>query len=75
MTDVRFKRKPAADWDSNYVLASGRPGFESDTGKLKIGDGVSKWSELSYLVREVDFDGLDADGSSGPPGVLDGGTV
>lgn len=48
MSDLA-KYKTKVDWERiNPVLRSGVPGFEDDTGKLKIGDGVKKWSELSY---------------------------
>ncbi|MBO5804427.1 MAG: hypothetical protein J6R25_05085, partial [Bacteroidales bacterium] len=30
------------------MLRPGEPGFESDTGKLKIGDGTKTWNELGY---------------------------
>jgi hypothetical protein len=47
---IKLRRDSASRWTSvNPVLASGEPGFELDTGKLKIGDGISLWSGLSYL--------------------------
>lgn len=47
---IKLRRDSAATWTSvNSVLASGEPGFELDTGKLKIGDGTTAWSGLSYL--------------------------
>lgn len=47
---IKLRRDSAARWTSvNSVLASGEPGFELDTGKLKIGDGTTAWSGLSYL--------------------------
>jgi hypothetical protein len=47
---IQLKRGKAATWMAvNPVLAYGEPGFEGDTGRLKIGDGVSKWSELNYF--------------------------
>ena len=47
---IRLRRDSAATWTSvNPVLASGEPGFELNTGKLKIGDGSTAWSGLSYL--------------------------
>ena len=40
----------AADWTAaNPVLASREPGAETDTGKLKIGDGSTAWSSLPYV--------------------------
>lgn len=48
MTDIaRYKEK--AEWERlNPVLRDSEPGFESDTGKLKIGDGTTRWNALSY---------------------------
>lgn len=48
---VKFKLR--RDWSYNWsaknpVLADGEPGVERDTNKMKIGDGVSRWSLLSY---------------------------
>lgn len=33
----------------NPVLASGEIGYETDTKKMKIGDGTTAWSSLSYF--------------------------
>lgn len=47
---IRFRRGDAARWlEVDPVLAQGEPGFESDTGGYKIGDGTSAWSRLPYL--------------------------
>jgi hypothetical protein len=46
---IKLRRDLAATWTSvNSVLASGEPGFELDTGKLKIGDGTTAWSGGCY---------------------------
>lgn len=34
---------------SNPTLAEGEPGFETDTYKLKIGDGSLTWTSLPYI--------------------------
>lgn len=40
-------------WEkSNPVLEKAELGYESDTGRLKIGDGVTAWNSLSYLIGE-----------------------
>lgn len=47
---IEFRRGTAAAWTAaNPVLAAGEPGWESDTDKLKIGDGVTAWNALSYF--------------------------
>ena len=50
---VKVKRATAARWASqNPVLAAGEIGYETDTRKIKLGDGTSSWTQLSYLVAE-----------------------
>jgi hypothetical protein len=54
---IQLRRGDAAFWtDANPILHPGEPGFERDTGKLKIGDGVTHWRELEYF-GEVDASG------------------
>lgn len=49
-TTFQFKRGTAAKWvELNLTLAAGEPGFEIDTGRLKIGDGKRTWLDLPYL--------------------------
>jgi len=49
ITRVKFRRSTAALWTSNNpVLFEGEAGYETDTGKFKIGDGVTAWSSLAY---------------------------
>lgn len=50
MATLQLKRGTAARWvELNLVLAAGEPGFEYDTKKLKIGDGVTAWNDLPYI--------------------------
>ena len=45
-----FKRGKASSWQSqNLLLGPGEPGFEIDTGKLKVGNGIDKWNDLPYI--------------------------
>jgi hypothetical protein len=56
-TTLKLKRGAAATWERlNPVLAAGEPGFEIDTGKLKIGNGTARWSELTYINDVVTND-------------------
>jgi hypothetical protein len=49
-TRIRLRRSSASGWlDINPVLALGEAGYESDSKKLKVGDGVRSWSNLDYL--------------------------
>lgn len=46
---VKHAYLSAAEWVSkNPILQAGELGFESDTLKYKIGDGITKWSNLFY---------------------------
>jgi len=48
-TVIKLRRDTAANWTSvDPVLAAGEAGFESDNNRIKIGDGTSTWSQLSY---------------------------
>jgi hypothetical protein len=43
------RRDTAANWTSaNPTLLAGELGYESDTGKFKIGDGSTAWTALAY---------------------------
>ena len=49
VTQIQLRRGTASQWTStNPTLASGEQGFETDTGKMKIGDGTTAWTSLSY---------------------------
>jgi hypothetical protein len=46
---IKLRRDTAANWTSvNPVLAAGEPGFETDTGRFKIGDGTTAWNSRLY---------------------------
>ena len=50
VTQIQIRRGTAAQWTStNPTLASGEQGFETDTGKMKIGNGSTAWNSLAYL--------------------------
>ena len=49
MAKIKLRRDLAATWTStNPTLAAGEPGFETDTRKIKYGDGTTAWTSLSY---------------------------
>jgi hypothetical protein len=52
MSTRMIQRKgTAAQWaEIDPVLNSGEIGFESDTNKFKIGDGVKVWTNLTYFT-------------------------
>lgn len=49
-TRIKFRRGTASEWNSvNPTLSSGEPGLETDTGKIKVGNGTSNWTSLTYV--------------------------
>ena len=57
---VRFqlRRDTAANWTAaNPTLALGEPGVETDTLKVKVGDGATAWNSLAYSITK-DFTDL-----------------
>ena len=54
-----FKRGKAASWaEKNVLLSPGEPGFEIDTGRLKVGDGIRTWNDLPYLTENEIKNGI-----------------
>jgi hypothetical protein len=48
---MQQKRGTASQWtNSNPILLVGEIGFETDTKKMKVGDGTSNWNDLGYVV-------------------------
>ena len=48
---IQLRRDTAANWTAaNTVLALGEPGVETDTLKLKVGDGITAWTSLAYSI-------------------------
>lgn len=52
---LQFKRGTAKAFRlANPLLISGQPAFETDTKRLKIGDGKTRYLELPYIGSEHD---------------------
>jgi hypothetical protein len=50
MTQIKLRRDTAANFTSkNPVLGVGEPAYETDTKKLKIGDGTTAYNSLDYF--------------------------
>lgn len=50
-TRIRFRRDTAANWtSSNPTLTTGELGYETNTGKFKIGDNSTAWTSLAYSI-------------------------
>ena len=76
---VQHRRKSASDWqNSEEILLAGELGVESDTGKVKVGDGTNRFSSLQYLTGPKGEQGETGPrgnpgpqgprGNTGPPG-------
>lgn len=51
---IQQHRGLAADWTSNNpTLLAGEFGVETDTGKVKVGDGSAAWTDLPYITGGV----------------------
>lgn len=66
---IQWRRDTAANWTaSNPILAEGEAGLETDTGKVKLGNGIHAWSVLPY------FSGINA-ASAGTSSISSGTLV
>jgi len=51
---IILRKGTATEWtNANPTLAAGEPGFETNTGKFKIGNGTQAWNSLSYTVGTI----------------------
>lgn len=49
VTQIQVRRGTASQWTStNPTLSAGEWGYETDTGKVKIGNGSTAWTSLGY---------------------------
>ena len=50
MTQIKLRRDTSANFTSaNPILGNGEPAYETDTKKLKIGDGTTAYTQLEYF--------------------------
>lgn len=50
---VQHKRMSSSEWlASPLILLDGEIGIETNTGKAKIGNGISRYSDLKYIAGE-----------------------
>lgn len=62
---IRIRRDSAYNWNFyNPVLATGEAGYETDTNRLKVGNGSGTWSQLPYLIGSNIYSLKFGDGSS-----------
>ena len=71
-TQIQLRRDTAANWTStNPTLTQGEPGYETDTGKIKYGNGSTAWNSLAYASGGLPT--AFAAGSAAAPGLaIDG---
>jgi hypothetical protein len=66
MANIQFqiRRGTAAQWTTaNPTLAAGELGLETDTSRLKVGNGSNAWTSLPYFgIRLTDFSVVNAGG-------------
>jgi hypothetical protein len=50
---IQLRRGTAAQWTSaNPTLVAGEMGVETDTRKVKVGDGTTAWTSLDYVAAD-----------------------
>ena len=70
---IQLRRDTATNWTSaNPVLAQGELGVETDTDKIKVGDGSTAWTSLGYLIDTGGY-ALYADATANFTGTLQNG--
>lgn len=48
-TRIQLRRDSSSNWTyDNPILSEGELGFETDTGRFKIGNGIDDWMSLNY---------------------------
>jgi len=68
---VQFRRDTFERWkDFNPVLSEGELGLETDTGLMKVGDGVRSWNNLLYTDINHKIKPVNGGSSSSSPTIL-----
>lgn len=50
VTPIFFRRDSSTNWEAaDPILGVGEPGYDTTTGEVKVGDGVTTWSALSPI--------------------------
>lgn len=71
---MQQRRGTSAQWSlasPAAILAAGEIGFEQDTGRFKIGDGITPWAQLSYFANISEINQIVADLVDLAPETLD----
>jgi len=68
---IQIRRDSSTNWSNiNPVLAEGELGYETDTHKLKVGDGQTHWLDLPYYVTNDKVNELKNINIGGPNGSI-----
>ena len=70
---IQLRRDASTSWTAvNPTLTQGEFGYETDTNKFKIGNGVDDWNTLGYLFQGEDGGTVSYDDLSDLPTLFDG---
>ena len=51
---LQIRRDTSSNWTTaNPTLAAGQFGFETNTGRIKVGDGTTAWTSLAYRFESA----------------------
>lgn len=65
MPKIQLRHDTATNWaTANPVLLEGEAGYETDTNKMKIGDGTTNYNSLPYLASGLFDNKVDLDASN-----------
>lgn len=71
-TRIQLRHDNAAAWTAaNPVLAAGEAGVETDTARVKFGDGTTAWTSLSYAVGSSEGGGSVVDATTSVKGIVE----
>jgi len=66
LTRMQQRRGVAVQWnDADPILAAGEIGYEIDTNRFKVGNGILEWSSLTYFSNSTDVDEAIAEAVNG----------
>ena len=70
---IQLRRDASTSWTAvNPTLTQGEFGYETDTSKFKIGNGVDDWNTLGYLFQGEEGGTVSYDDLSDLPTLFDG---
>ena len=60
---IRIRRGTLTEWNNaNPILQNGEASYVTDKNKIKVGDGITTWKLLPYIVG---IDGIPPGGTTG----------